>query len=50
MKVGLTIGCYTPLCFVDEAIYDIDRLQIVVHGVDETDGKITGDGERVLLI
>ncbi|MCP8631304.1 hypothetical protein NMF39_22490, partial [Acinetobacter baumannii] len=39
MKVGLTIGCYTPLCFVDEAIYDIDRLQIVVHGVDETDGK-----------
>ena len=30
MKVGLTIGCYTPLCFVDEAIYDIDRLQIVV--------------------
>lgn len=39
MKVGLTVGCYTPLCFVDEAIYDIDRLQIVVHGVDETDGK-----------
>lgn len=39
MKVGLTVGCYTPLCFVDEAIYDIDRLQIVVHGVDETDGQ-----------
>lgn len=39
MKIGLTIGCYTPLCFVDEAIYDIDRLQIVVHGVDDTDGK-----------
>lgn len=39
MKIGLTVGCYTPLCFVDEAIYDIDRLQIVVHGVDETDGK-----------
>lgn len=39
MKVGLTVGCYTPLCFVDEAIYDIDRLQIVVHGVDDTDGK-----------
>ena len=32
MKVGLTIGCYTPLCFVDEAIYDIDRLHIVIHG------------------
>ena len=22
-----------------ESIYDIDRLHIVVHGVDETDGK-----------
>ena len=32
MKVGLTIGCYTPLCFVDESIYDIDRLHIVIHG------------------
>ncbi|MCG8452703.1 MAG: hypothetical protein MI717_05940 [Spirochaetales bacterium] len=39
MKVGLTLGCYTPLCFVDESIYDIDRLHIVTHGVDETDGK-----------
>lgn len=39
MKVGLTVGCYTPLCFVDEAIYDIDRLHIVTHGVDETDGQ-----------
>lgn len=32
MKIGLTIGCYTPLCFLDEAIYDIDRVHIVVHG------------------
>ncbi len=39
IKVGLTIGCYTPLSFVEESIYDIDRLHIVVHGVDETDGK-----------
>lgn len=39
MKVGLHIGGYTPLAFVEEAIYDIDRLQIIVHGVDETDGK-----------
>ncbi|NEZ46753.1 pentose-5-phosphate 3-epimerase [Clostridium niameyense] len=39
IKVGLTIGCYTPLCFVEEAIYDIDRLHLVVHGVDETDGQ-----------
>lgn len=39
MKVGLTVGCYTPLSFVEESIYDIDRLQVVTHGVDETDGK-----------
>lgn len=38
MKVGLALGCYTPLCFVEESIYDIDRLHIVTHGVDETDG------------
>ena len=39
IKVGLTIGLYTPLSFVEESIYDIDRLHIVVHGVDDTDGK-----------
>jgi len=39
MKVGLTIGLYTPISFIEESIYDIDRLHIVVHGVDETDGK-----------
>lgn len=39
IKIGLTIGCYTPLSFVEESIYDIDRLHIVVHGVDETDGQ-----------
>jgi len=39
IKIGLTIGLYTPLSFVEESIYDIDRLHIVVHGVDETDGK-----------
>ena len=38
IKVGLTIGCYTPLSFVEESIYDIDRLHIITHGVDETDG------------
>lgn len=38
LKIGLTIGCYAPLSFVEESIYDIDRLQIVTHGVDETDG------------
>lgn len=35
MKIGLTVGCYTPLCFVDESIYDIDRLHVVVHGVND---------------
>ncbi|MBU5438965.1 hypothetical protein KQI42_13135 [Tissierella sp. MSJ-40] len=39
MRIGLTIGCYTPLSFVEESIYDIDRLHLVIHGVDETDGK-----------
>ena len=39
LKIGLTLGCYTPLCFMEESIYDIDRLHIVTHGVDETDGK-----------
>lgn len=39
LKIGLTLGCYTPLCFVEESIYDIDRLHIVTHGVDETDGR-----------
>ena len=39
MKIGLAVGCYTPLMFVDEAVYDIDRIQVVIHGVDETDGK-----------
>ncbi|NLJ40688.1 MAG: pentose-5-phosphate 3-epimerase [Clostridiales bacterium] len=39
LKFGLTLGCYTPLSFVEEAIYDIDRLHIVTHGITETDGK-----------
>lgn len=39
MKIGLTLGCYTPLSFVEESINDIDRLHIVTHGVDETDGQ-----------
>jgi pentose-5-phosphate-3-epimerase len=39
IQIGLTIGFYTPLAFVEESIYDIDRLHVVVHGVDETDGK-----------
>lgn len=32
MKIGLTLGCYTPLSFVEESIYDIDRLHLVIHG------------------
>ncbi|NQT57839.1 MAG: pentose-5-phosphate 3-epimerase [Bacteroidetes bacterium] len=35
MKIGLTVGAYTPLCFVDESIYDIDRLHLVIHGVND---------------
>lgn len=35
MKIGLTIGCYTPLSFVEESIYDIDRLHVVIHGAGE---------------
>ncbi len=46
MKIGLTLGCYTPLCFVDESIYDIDRLHIVLHGVEKTDGKDNWDWRR----
>ncbi len=39
MEIGLALGCYTPLCFVDKSIYDIDRLQVVIHGITATDGK-----------
>lgn len=46
MEIGLTVGCYTPLCFVDESIYDIDRLQVVIHGVSKTDGKDNWDWRR----
>lgn len=34
IKIGLAVGCFTPLCFVDEAIYEIDRLHIVIHGIN----------------
>ena len=39
----------TPLCFVEESIYDIDRLHIVTHGVDETDGKDNWGWRRSVL-
>lgn len=32
IKVGLTVGSYTPLYLVEEAIYDIDRLHIETQG------------------
>lgn len=44
MKIGLTVGCYTPLCFLNEAIYDIDRLHIVIHGA----GKPPKDEQETL--
>ena len=31
---------------MDESIYDIDRLQIVIHGVSKTDGKDNWDWRR----
>lgn len=36
LKFGLTIGCFTPLSFVEESIYEIDRLHIVTHGVRDS--------------
>lgn len=36
MKIGLTIGCYSPLSLVEEAIYDIDRLHIDIHSSDKS--------------
>ncbi len=39
MKIGLTLGFYTPLSFIEESVNDIDRVHIVTHGVDETDGQ-----------
>ncbi|MCK9288289.1 MAG: hypothetical protein PHU24_00880 [Sphaerochaetaceae bacterium] len=37
MKFGLTIGCFTPLSFVEESIYYLDRLHVVIHGVGKND-------------
>ncbi len=37
MKFGLTIGCFTPLSFVEESIYYINRLHVVTHGVGKND-------------
>lgn len=35
MKLGLTVGCFTPVSFVEEAIYELDRLHLVIHGVND---------------
>jgi ribulose-phosphate 3-epimerase len=35
LKLGLTIGCFAPLCLVEEAIYYLDRLHIVIHGLND---------------
>ena len=37
MKIGLTIGCFTPLSFVEESIYYLNRLHVVTHGVGKHD-------------
>jgi len=37
MKIGLTLGCFTPLSFVEESVYYLDRLHLVTHGVGAND-------------
>lgn len=37
MKIGLTIGCFAPLSFVEESIYYLNRLHVVTHGVGKHD-------------
>lgn len=37
MKIGLTIGCFTPLSFVEESVYYLNRLHVVTHGVGKHD-------------
>ncbi len=37
ISFGFTIGCFAPLSFVEEAVYELDRLHIVVHGVNNDD-------------
>ncbi len=50
MKVGLTVGCYTPLCFLNESIYDIDRVHIVIHGAGKPpEGETTWAWRRSSL-
>ena len=44
LKFGLTLGCYTPLCFVEESIYDIDRLHIVTMVWMRPTARTTGAG------
>ncbi len=36
MKFGLTLCCFTPLVLVEEAVYELDRLHITVHGTDDS--------------
>ena len=37
MKIGLTVGCFTPLSFVEESVYYLNRLHVVTHGVGKHD-------------
>ena len=37
MHFGLTIGCFTPLSFVEESVHYLNRLHIVTHGVGKND-------------
>jgi pentose-5-phosphate-3-epimerase len=35
MKFGLMLDCVTPTQFMEEAIYWVDRLHVVTHGIDD---------------
>ncbi|EAQ53726.1 MULTISPECIES: ribulose-phosphate 3-epimerase [Vibrio] len=39
MKFGLTVGALTPVSFVKESIYYLDRLHIVIHGITDGDDE-----------
>lgn len=34
MKFGVTLTCFTPLVFAEEAVYEIDRLHLTIHGIN----------------
>lgn len=37
MKFGLAVGCFTPVSLVKEAIYYLERLHLIIHGVNNNE-------------